>query len=107
MARAVSCPPSLMTSHSHAGGVERDRLVGAEHQQPVAERLQLDGDLAELRAGRELQPDRPVPGEHPDQRRVAGDDGEPCRRSSLAGRSSQSVTVSPDQRVSTVIVPRR
>ena len=59
----------------HAGGVERDRFAGAEHQQAVAERLQLHGDLPELRPRRELQPDRGVAGEHPDQHRVAGAGG--------------------------------
>ena len=38
--------------------VERDRLVGAEHQQPVAERLELDRHLAELGPRRELEPRR-------------------------------------------------
>ena len=52
----------------HAGRVQRDRLVGAEHQQPVAERLELDVDLAELGAGGELDAGPDGAGQHPDQR---------------------------------------
>ena len=80
-----------------AGGVQRDRLVGAEHQQAVAERLQRDGDLAELGPRRELDPGAAGAGQHPDQ----------AMQSVVGVVSSQSVTVRPDQRVSTVIVPDR
>ena len=54
-----------------AGGVERDRLVVAEHEQPVAERLQLDRHLAELRPRSELEPRDAAPREHADERRAA------------------------------------
>ena len=87
---AVSYPPSLLTSQLDAGGVERDRLVGAEHQQAVVERLQLHGDLAELGPRRELHPGPAGAGEHPDQGRVAGDDGRAVR-GGLPGRQVQPV----------------
>ena len=54
-----------------AGSVERDRLVVAEHEQAVAEWLQPDRHLAELRPGRELEPRDTVPGEDADERRTA------------------------------------
>ena len=93
-----------------AGGVERDRLVGAEHQQPVAERLQLDRHLAELRPRRELQPGHAVAGEHPHQRGVARRLGATGRGASPFGDRRWPALEpvgdgQPDQRVSTVIVP--
>ena len=50
-----------------AGRVERDRLAAAEHEQPVAERLQPDRDLAELGPRSELEPRRGLTGEHADE----------------------------------------
>ena len=93
-----------------AGGEERDRLVVAEHEQAVAERLQPDRHLAELRPRRELEPRDTVAGEHADERRAArrATGRRPASASPFGtAPSSQSVTVTPDQRVSTVIVPGR
>ena len=53
-----------------AGGVEGDRLVVAEDEQPVAEWLELDRDLAELRPRSELEPGNAAAGEHPHERRA-------------------------------------
>src|SRR6185295_7423883 len=38
------------------GGVQRDRLAASEHEQAVAERLQPDRHLTELRPRRKLEP---------------------------------------------------
>ena len=77
-----------------AGGEERDRLVVAEHEQPIAERLQLDRHLTELRPGGELEPRDSASGEHPHERRAARPAlvvGEPrCHRSELHPPASPS-----------------
>jgi hypothetical protein len=53
-----------------AGGEQRDRFGGTQHQQAVRHRLQARRDLPELRPWRELQPDPDVPGQRAHQRRV-------------------------------------
>ena len=52
----------------HAGGVQRHRLVGAQHEYAVAERLEPDGHLPVLGAGGELDPGPDGAGQYPDQR---------------------------------------
>ena len=90
-----------------AGRVEGDRLAAAEHEQPVSERLQPGRHLAELGPRRELEPRGAAPGEHPDEGRAAASSADPPAAGVFpfgSPPSSQSVTVTPDQRVSTLIV---
>ena len=96
----VAVPPSSSDVPVDAGGVERDRLVGAEHQQARRRAAAAGSAPGRTRAAART---RPGPGELPDSTAR-------CATSPLGvggRRSSQSVTVSPDQRVSTVIVPGR
>ena len=68
---AVSWPPSSNTSHSTPAAYSDHRLVGAEHEQPVAERLQPDRHLAELGPWRELQACDARARQDPDEGRAA------------------------------------
>ena len=52
----------------HAGRVQRHRLVGAEYEQPVAQRLEPDRHLPVLRPGRELDAGPDGAGQPPYQR---------------------------------------
>ena len=66
------------------GGEECDRLVVAEYEQSVAERLQLDRHLAELGPRSELEPCDTAPRENADERRTG-------RRALVVGRPGVTV----------------